>query len=217
MAFHDVRIDEDIERGATGGPSFRTIIQRAPKSAKEVRVQDWQYALRQWQIGYSAGHERNRNIVSDKILTFFLERRGRLHSFRFRDWTDYQAVRAHFHARTGPAANVSTQLGIWYGTVNPYWRKITKPVAGTISIYVNNAGNVPRAATVVPPASYSIDYLTGIATIQASVFGASTTSHLYWSGEFDLPVRFDTDDFEQRVANINSVSMNRFPIIEVDE
>ena len=217
MAFHNVRIDEDVERGATGGPSFRTIIQRAPKSAKEVRVQDWQYALRQWQIGYSAGHERGRNIVSDKILTFFLERRGRLHSFRFRDWTDYQAVRARFYTRTGAAAETTAQLGLWYGENNPYWRKITKPVDGTVSIYVNNAGDVARAATLVPPASYSINYLTGIATIQASVFGASTTSYLYWSGEFDLPVRFDTDDFEQRVANIDAVSMPRFPIIEVDE
>ena len=213
MAFHDVRISTDIERGAVGGPQFSTIVQRSPLSGKEVRVQNWTYDQQAWQIGYGVD-DRSR---LEELRDFFLARRGRLHSFRFRDWYDYQATDVSFYRLQGPAAEVTAQLGKRYGTINPYFRKITKPVDGTVTLKVDLTNTGLSSATAVASSAFSVDYLTGLVTVDASVFGTATDAVLYWSGGFDIPVRFDTDELQITGINYDAIQTPVIPIVQVDE
>ena len=72
---------------------------------------------------------------------------------------------------------------------NTFSRKISKPVSGTCIIYKNAVAQtlvvgVPGAGQV------SIDYTTGIVTWGTAPGGGDAIT---WAGEFDVPVRFDSD------------------------
>lgn len=100
-----------------------------------------------------------------------------VHSFRIKDWSDYEAFDEPFQV-TGTGSPQTLQLAKTYtfGTQS-ILRPIRKPVSGTVII---KAGGTPISATV--------DYTTGMAT-----FTASNGSVLTWSGEFDVPVMFEED------------------------
>ena len=180
MAFDDVRLPEDIERGARGGPEFNTSVYPL-SSGFEERNQNWQYALYKWDIGYDI-----RTVEEyQEVVAFFLARRGRARGFRFKDWSDYIA-------EDEPLVTVDsvTYLAKSYGTTNPYTRLIQKPVSGMITL----------------SGSGSVDANTGIVT---GASGGDT-----WSGEFDIPVRFDTDEL---VMTIDTVEIGAIPNIPVRE
>src|SRR4051812_25775820 len=85
--FHDVRLPEDIETGAQGGPTFKTSTVSLSGGA-EQRVSTWEQTLAHWDIGYGIQSPDE----FEPVEAFFYARRGMLHAFRFRDWHDYQCV-----------------------------------------------------------------------------------------------------------------------------
>ena len=80
MAFHDVRLDEDIERAAVGGPSFKTSVLQL-SSGFEKRNIDWQRARGIWDISYGVDTKTN----LEAVVAAFYARQGRAHTFRFKD------------------------------------------------------------------------------------------------------------------------------------
>lgn len=119
------------------------------------------------------------------LISFFNEARGRLHGFRYKDWVDYT------DDGIGEVIDVggTLYLGKVYGTTNAYRRIISKPVNGTITC---------AGATI----NYSTGVVTGVAAGTA------------WTGEFDVPVRFDTDELSINIDNylIGSTSV---PLVEI--
>src|SRR5690606_12041453 len=82
----DVVFDIGLDYGATGGQSWDTQIAGFP-SGRALRNQRRSNALGVWQLG-------NRTVSDaekDYILDYLHAMRGRLHSFLFKDWNDYQA------------------------------------------------------------------------------------------------------------------------------
>jgi uncharacterized protein (TIGR02217 family) len=65
-------------------------------------------------------------------------------------------------------------------------RKISKPVPGTVGIY--------RNGTLVTT-GFTIDYTSGFVTFDSVQDPPDT---LTWSGEFDVPARFDADELRSR-------------------
>ena len=206
MAFHNVRISVDVERGASGGPRFNTTVQTSALSPAETRVQNWAYERGQWDIGYGV----RRREDAQEIISFFRSRRGRLHSFRFRDWSDYQANQETF-AIMGQGGN-TFQLTKTYGRSDPdpYIRKITKPVVSTVEIF-----QISDHGIYVPVSNVNISSLTGIVTVSAAEVIAGVT--LAWSGDFDIPVRFASDELDSNVINFDAIQHPSVQIIEVDE
>ena len=207
MAFHDVRISTEVERGAVGGPRFNTTVQRSPLNGKEVRVQNWSQAQSRWQIGYGVN---NRERASE-IVNFFTARRGRLHSFRFRDWSDYLAVNEPLADADG--SETEFQLRRTYGpqTQLTYTRKITKPVVSTVRIV--NTPTDTGTPVEIDPLSFGVDPVTGIVVFTV----APQAGKLSWSGEFDIPVRFDTDSLDIAVIHVDAMQIPDITIVEVDE
>lgn len=168
MAFIEERIRDAIVYGTTGGPKFSTQVVASPGGA-EQRNSNWDNALGRWDLG----ERKFTREQFDELNNFFRRVRGKAVGFRWKDWGDYQCSRSQgrFAAVTG-----GFQLIKSYGDGEQ--RPIRKPVSGSLTVY-NSAG----AALAV-----SMDPTTGICS------GADLSAGCTWEGEFDVPVRFDSDD-----------------------
>lgn len=180
-AFDEIRLDvAGVAYGTTGGPEYRTQIVEVD-SGRESRNATWSQALGVWDIG----SRRYNRAELDTLLAFFRARQGRLRGFRYKDWADYKATSQPIG--TGDGATTTFQLQRTYtsGAASSV-RKITKPVAGTVAVYLNGAAQA---------SGWSVDTTTGIVTFAtAPAAGVPVTADF----EFDVPVRFDVDQLQAR-------------------
>lgn len=202
MTLQTYRLPTTVEQGAKGGPTFSTVIQEAI-SGKEQRVQRWAKCRAKYDISY--GIKSQEDLLA--VRAVFLASLGRLHSFRFRDWGDYQASDANFG--TGDGVETEFQLSKTYDPLvllggSPggltYVRNITC-VSGTPVIEI--AGTPTVAFTISG---------TGLVTFTvAPANGAALT----WTGEFDIPVRFDSDEYADRMIQADFGNVPSIELLEV--
>lgn len=197
MAIHNVRLPEDVERGAKGGPGFLTTIVSLVSGA-EQRNQEWAKARGSWDIGYGI---RNREDLQD-VINFFYARRGRAFGFLFKDWLDF-SVTAESVGTTGTATTRQLQKA-YPDTANGYVRAILHPIETTLKVYINNF-------LVSSPAVYSLDP-NGILT-----FVSDPGVNVKATFEFDVPVRFDIDALSVTLNTYREGVINSIPIIELKE
>jgi uncharacterized protein (TIGR02217 family) len=167
----NVRLPDDIERGAMGGPGFKTTIITLSNGA-EQRNQEWNKARGSWDVGY--GIKDRADLM--EVVNFFHGRRGRARGFRFKDWLDFSAVGQTVGTTINPL--VFTLQKTYADTVNPYVRPIVLPVADTVKVYVDN-----------------IEVMSGW-TLGANgviTFTEDPGEDVKASFEFDVPARFDID------------------------
>lgn len=192
--FDEVRLPEDISQGATGGPSYKTII-TITGSSSEQRNAQWNDPLYKWSVGYGA-----RDIASaNTLMAFFLARQGKARGFRFKDWQDYRMT-----LELTAAVN-STQFQIvktyTSGPVSKV-RKIKKPVAGTVHVF--------NASSVEVMSGWTVDTTTGVVEFSvAPGYIPKVTC------EFDVPVRFDTDEMGLVQLDVTAREWLQIPIVEL--
>ena len=135
MTFHPIRFPLDVSLAARGGPERATDIVTLA-SGREERNARWARSRRRYNAGYGVKSRADMQAV----LAFFEERRGRFHSFLWRDGLDHSSnggsgVPTAFDQSlgSGDGATKSFQLTKTYGaSFDPYVRPITKPVAGSV-------------------------------------------------------------------------------------
>lgn len=173
-AFAEVRIDDNlIVYHTIGGPMFSTTVV-VVNSGRESRNADWPTPLGRWELGERSMMPADLSVMK----SFFNARQGRAQGFRFKDWLDYADEGAGVLV---PITGVTGSFQMFKKfTSGPNYnsRKITKPVSG-IKVY--------RDGTLVTGAT--VDSTTGIVTVTAG-------GVLTWTGQFDTPVRFDTDQLK---------------------
>jgi len=204
MAFDDIRFPVSISRGLAGGPERRTDVVMTA-SGREERNARWANSRRKYNAGYGVKSLDDINAV----IAFFEERRGRLYAFRFKDYSDFksckpsQAVSAADQViGTGDGMTTKFQLIKNYGTARPWARPITAPVPGTILARING----------VATTQFSADVTTGLVTFAAAPpLGAVISAGF----EFDVPVRFDTDQIKINLAHFAGGDIPDIPLIEV--
>jgi uncharacterized protein (TIGR02217 family) len=196
MAFDNVRLPDDIERGAKGGPKFQTSI-IALGNGSEQRNVDWLRTRASFDVGY--GIQSKSDFA--EIIKFFYARQGKARGFRFKDWSDYQATDQEIG--TGDGVTVAFQLIKDYTSLVTYRRTITRPVTGSVVVKVDG---VTTAVTV--------NTTTGVVTFAvAPALDATITA----SFEFDIPVRFDTDELILDLETFDAASIGSVPLIEILE
>ncbi len=91
MTFHDTRLPVDIERGALGGPGFKTTVTPLGSGVEQRNI-DWSRIRAEFDVGYGMMGQTSAIIEATipKVLAFFYCREGRAHTFRFKDWSDYR-------------------------------------------------------------------------------------------------------------------------------
>jgi len=208
MAFHAVRFPLDIALGARGGPERATDIVSLA-SGREERNSRWARSRHRYNAGYGIKSRADMQAV----LAFFEERRGRFHSFLWRDALDHSSnggdgapTPMDQALGTGDGDTTDFQLIKTYGaSFDPYLRPITKPVAGSVRVAVDGSELMT---------GFAADSLTG--TVTFAVPPAADT--LVTAGFlFDVPVRFDIDRLDIELTSFDAADAPSIPLIEVLE
>lgn len=208
MAFHEIRFPANVSFGSQGGPERLTEIVTLANGFEE-RNTPWEHSRRRYDAGFGL---RSLEDV-DTLLAFFEARRGRLHAFRWKDWSDYKsgpagAVISAFDQRIALGDGVRTQFQLvktYASGSASYVRPIAKPVAGTVLLAV---GGDPKVEVL----DFNVDATTGMVSfVVAPDIGAEITAGF----EFDVPARFDSDRIETSVASFRAGEVPNVPIVEV--
>lgn len=184
MVFHDVRLPINIEKGVKGGPGFNTTILEL-SSGFEKRNINWQRTRGRWDISYGIDSKED----NEAVLAFFYARQGRAHSFRFKDWTDFEiGVDATDTPQVIATANgvlVDFQITRRYVSgAFTFAREVTRLVAGTTRVFVDAAEQM---------SGVTVDDDTGVITFDVAPLDLEVISVIC---EFDVPVRFDSDQLD---------------------
>lgn len=209
MFIESPRFPEDISYESQGGPTYSTTV-TSMASAIEQRNQNWQETLHEYDVSYGA---RTQDRVQ-ALVSFFHMVRGRLHSFRYKDWTDYKsgdlgaAPTDDDQIITTLDGETSTfQLVKRYnhGSPNEYVRIISKPVSSSVLLSIDGS-------PLTEGADYTMDYTTGIGTLLNSPLIAGQLKGGYL---FDVPVRFDIDRLPVSIITTRLQSAGQIPLVEV--
>jgi len=211
MAHDDIRLSEFVERGALGGPGFKTNVVTSD-SGDEQRNQEWTRTRGEWDISYGVLRMEDDGLVVlavEEIRDFYFMRRGALRSFLFKDWTDFKignpttptastaVVIADGDDTTGPFQVVK----LYSDGIAPDFNRIINKIVASPAITVYN-----DAVELFDPADYTITNL-GVITLAlalASTGGAGPggVHQLKVNLEYDVPVRFDENDEVLRISAI---------------
>jgi len=197
MAFIETRFPTDIAYGASGGPQYSTDIV-IMQSGYEQRNANWSAARAQYNVAHGVKTQAQLNT----LIAFFRARKGRADGFRFKDWSDYQVAAQAIG--TGNGTSTVFQLVKTYtdGGITET-RNITKPVAGTVNIYLN---------AVLQSSGITLDTTTGRVTFTSAPAASVAITADF---QFDVPVRFDTDRLSATIDSYGSNSWRDIPIVEI--
>jgi uncharacterized protein (TIGR02217 family) len=208
MAFHDAQLPSDVERGAQGGPRFKTTI-LILGGGLEKRNIDWATTRAEYDISYGIESKAD---YSD-VIEFFYARQGRAHSFRFKDWADFEITDQTVLTTDGSTATVTMFKRYTSGGVN-FDRTITKPLASGWVVTVNAVSQTVVYDTSPAATEVAINTTTGVITL-GSTHAATSGQAVNITGEFDVPVRFDTDALDVNVETFDAGSMPQLTLVEV--
>jgi uncharacterized protein (TIGR02217 family) len=207
MAFlESPRFPENISFGASGGPGYLTDIVPL-KSGFEQRNSLWTFPRGTWDVGQVT----KTKTAYAPLVAYFRSVGGRRDGFRFKDWQDFQDFE-------NQGSGVLGTLGVGDGATTVFQmyknytngsavdqRIIRKPVAGIL--FFDNGS----------PVTPTLDTTTGLATFGS----APAVGHaLTWTGQFDVPVRFDVDALKTEIVDKQSggdllIRWPTIPIIEI--
>lgn len=209
-SFHEVRFPVGISFGSSGGPERNTQIV-ALGSGREKRNQRWAHSKRRYDAGYGV---KDLNALH-AVVAFYEARRGPLFGFRFRDVVDWKSCEplAQPSAQdqtlgAGDGQTTSFQLVKTYGEFGAhYTRAIKKPVLGSVRIAVDGVEQDEGA-------DFTISSFTGTVEFTASATPASAA--IITAGyEFDVPVRFASDQLTVSLSAFKAGDMPSIPLVEI--
>lgn len=181
--FIDAELDICPGFGWQGGPSFNTRV---------VTTQSWMERRNANNIECRHAYTLPINNINDyDYLTLlkqvYLACRGQLNSFKVKDYSDFEATAEVFMEGDGTTTAFQLSKTSTFGIAS-YVRFISKPMATPV---------ITLDGSVVTP---TIDYGTGIVT-----FGTAPTAGQIgrWTGEFWVPVRFNSDSLATTIDNRN--------------
>ncbi|NDW51974.1 DUF2460 domain-containing protein [Aliiroseovarius sp. PrR006] len=208
MSFHEIRFPANLSFGSVGGPERRTEVVTLANGFEE-RNTPWEHSRRRYDAGIGM---RSLDDV-ETLIAFFEARRGQLHAFRWKDWSDHKsglpsADPAFTDQILGWGDGVRTVFQLiktYRSGVDTYERPIQKPVEGTVRLGLKGDPQIEGT-------QYSVDLTTGKVTFAtAPEEGEEVTAGF----EFDVPVRFDTDRIHTSVASFQAGDAPNVPVVEV--
>lgn len=180
MAFINAILDEEVAYGFEGGPEYstdETILDNGIRHANSA----WAYPRHR----YTAQFDNMKDDDRDRIIEVFHAVRGKRHSFKFKDWNDFEAEAEPLNV---PPSFVGTT-----SPVQLYKTYVFGPAYAIRPIQAIATAVVKRGVTAV---AGSLDTETGMFTPAAPWVAGSYT----WTGEFYVWVHF-TNDYNAFTVN----------------
>lgn len=194
-AFHEVQFPTRIAYGASGGAEFNTSIATTVAGFEQRNI-NWHKARGKWDI--STGIKNKADI--DMVIAFFRARFGKAYGFRFKDWSDYKGS----SQMISDGIHQNYQLAKTYHSGEHSYRRIIKKlVKDSVKIYFDD---------VLQQKGFVVDPTKGSITLKEPVVKNILIKVDY---EFDVPVRFDTDQINISLDGPNQYRWDAIPIIEI--
>lgn len=206
MAFlESPRMPKEISFGAIGGPGFRTTVVTIG-SGVEKRNAEWSKTRYSYDVSQAIKTESDFALVRNHFYAVGGKRDG----FRFKDYADFQVATGEGVVLGITTTTFQLQKKYVFGSVTSL-RDIKKPIAS--GFVLHNSGT-PLTITT----DYTLDATTGRITTTIP----RTASNLTWTGEFDVPVRFDVDELKGQIVNRKPngeylMAWDSIPLVEVRE
>ena len=218
-AHHEVRFPEFVQVGLTIGPGWQTDIVEF-STGKEQRNQSWEDT----RLAADVAKAIQTDDEYDVILEFFRARRGKFHSFRFKDWSDFRLVDEATVPDDGDGFEQTFQATMNYedlseppasASIRPQVRTILKlrDGPGDPIETPDSPGTLVKLDGIIQVSGFTIDYDLG--TIFFTV-APSAGVKVTLTGEFDTPSRFDTDRLGATLNDFNATAVGSLPIMEVN-
>jgi uncharacterized protein (TIGR02217 family) len=209
MTIPAYRLPEHIERGSRFGPTFRNVIQEAI-SGNEQRFAQWTKCRGVGDLSYGLLESTNQLGDYAAILALWRAHFGSLYPFRFKDWSDYTATDELIG--NGDGAETEFQL---VKTYDPSQILLGSPgslfYVRSIALVVGTPVIEVDGTPLTPITDYSISP-SGLVTFASAPAGST---EITWTGEFDVPVRFDTDQLPVVMNEADLIAIASIPIKEV--
>lgn len=198
----------NISYGSKGGPQYQTAIVETKVGAERRNI-NWSLPRHSYDVAYGIKTQSD----LETVLEYFHVVAGMGYGFRFKDWADYKSCSFNATPATDDQtiANPTTDGDTTYQLIKTYsWggstraRNIYKPISGTIVAELDGS---PLTYTT----DFTVDSTTGILTLTAN---PGDSAVLKAGFEFDVPVRFATDEIKLTLEAFQAGELN-VPLIEL--
>lgn len=168
--FIEKRLLDRVSFGSNSGFEFNTDIKQM-RNGRESRLARWEVPLRPLNVVFRLLDAADKQQLEDAFLVC----KGRATGFRFRDPLNYRVSNMPFAIGTGEAQQAQLVRVSRFNVDVGY--PIYKPVQGSVTIFADGE-----------PLPAGIYWNTGKVE-----FTAPEGAVITWTGEYDIPVRFDSD------------------------
>lgn len=194
ILFNEIRFPTDIAYGAIGGPEFFTDVITSSNGFEQRNI-NWIHSRNRYNLAPAIKTKEQ----LEYLISFFRLCKGKGIGFRFKDWADFNIQRQEI--AIGDGEREEFQLIKIYNIDGVHLtRKIVKPIKDSLKIYLN--GNLLNPI---------ISDLGVIKFIEAPAEGDVIEAE----GEFDVPVRFDTDYLATSIEDYGVYSHQDIPLVEL--
>ena len=202
--FMEERFPECVSFGSSGGPGFKTGVSEFDSGIVTVN-REWESMRARYVVTLDTATPAEIQQVED----FFYTAKGKAIGFRYKDWLDYQIVQQNVAVGDGVTDEFQVFKRYTSGT-KLFDRKITK------LLEVSSTGDdmqitVDGILQVVNGDVYVNESL-GILSFRTPPASGQIVQIVY--GEFDVPVRFDSDQLDISFDEFRQLSLE-IPLIEV--
>ena len=187
MSFHNVSLPDDFQYASTFGAGFATVTQETA-SGHEFRIARQAQPRHRYRLRKALQSQTE----AAALKQFGIGRRGALHTWRLKDWSDYSSASDGVSAQT----NLDCVLGTGDGTETQFQLSKTYDATGT-SPYVRTITLPVSSSTLVAVAGVSktegVDYTVSEPGGVITFGSAPTAGQVVTAGfTFDVPVRFES-------------------------
>jgi uncharacterized protein (TIGR02217 family) len=180
--FINAELDMCFGYGWNGGPEFNTRVVTTKSWVERRNAQNIE-CRHSYSLPLANIKQRSYLVL---LKQTFMACRGMLHSFKIKDYSDFEADGEVFGLGDGSTTVFQLRKDSTFG-IATYTRFITKPNDGVV-VKVNGT-----------PTTVLIDTLTGLVTFPSA---PANDAIITWTGEFRVPVRFNSDILSNSIDNL---------------
>jgi uncharacterized protein (TIGR02217 family) len=209
MSIPAYRLPPNIESGSQFAPVLSNVIQEAI-AGNEQRYGKWTKCRGIGNVAYGLLDSADHDGDFRAIMALYRAHMGSLYPFRFKDWSDYQATDEKFG--TGDGSTTQFQLTKTYDPGLILINSSGRTYVRDIVLLATGVAPVIKIDGVTK--TLTSDYTISSSGLVTFTSAPANTKPITWTGEFDVPVRFD-GDIRLAMKEGNIITISSLPIREV--
>ena len=202
--FMEERFPDCISFSSSGGPGFKTNVVEFDSGIVSTNP-EWEKLRANYSVNFEVATPAEIKLVED----FFYIAKGKAIGFRFKDWSDYQIVQQNIGLGDG-VTNAFPLFKRYQSGLQYYDRVIQKP--RKISADGTDAQVTVDNVIQTLGGDFHVNESLGTISFTVTPSAGQIVKIVYM--EYDVPVRFDTDELDISFDDFRQLSLE-VPLIEI--